>query len=64
VSNLRFTTQLENVVMQSVMNKEKPAEAAKAYLKKNPQVLDEWLAGVKTYDGKDGLPAVKAYLGL
>ncbi|MFM0290403.1 choline ABC transporter substrate-binding protein [Paraburkholderia megapolitana] len=64
VSNLRFTTQLENVVMQSVMNKEKPTDAAKAYLKKNPQVLDTWLAGVKTYDGKDGLPAVKAYLGL
>ena len=37
---------------------------AKDYLKKNPQVLDAWLAGVKTYDGKDGLPAVKAYLGL
>jgi glycine betaine/proline transport system substrate-binding protein len=64
VSNLHFTTQLENVVMQSVMNKEKPADAAKDYLKKNPQVLDAWLAGVKTYDGKDGLPAVKAYLGL
>jgi glycine betaine/proline transport system substrate-binding protein len=64
VSNLRFTTQLENVVMQSVMNKERPADAAKGYLKKNPQVLDAWLAGVKTFDGKDGLPAVKAYLGL
>ena len=64
VSNLRFSTQLENVVMQSVMNKQKPADAAKAYLKKNPQILDAWLAGVKTYDGKDGLPAVKAYLGL
>ncbi|CAH2898700.1 MAG: L-carnitine ABC transporter, substrate-binding protein CaiX [uncultured Paraburkholderia sp.] len=64
VSNLRFSTQLENVVMQSVMNKEKSADAARAYLKKNPQVLDAWLAGVKTYDGKDGLPAVKAYLGL
>ncbi|TKC87914.1 choline ABC transporter substrate-binding protein [Trinickia terrae] len=64
VSNLRFTTQLENVVMQQVMNKQKPADAAKDYLKKNPQVLDAWLAGVKTYDGKDGLPAVKAYLGL
>lgn len=64
VSNLRFTTQLENQVMQSVMAKEKPADAAKAYLRKNPQVLDAWLAGVKTYDGKDGLPAVKAWLGL
>jgi glycine betaine/proline transport system substrate-binding protein len=64
IGNLRFTTQLENQVMQGVMNKEKPSDAAKAWLKKNPQVLDSWLAGVKTYDGKDGLPAVKAYLGL
>ncbi|WP_421046208.1 choline ABC transporter substrate-binding protein [Paraburkholderia sp. A1RI-2L] len=64
VSNLRFTTQIENVVMQSVMKKEKPADVAKSWLKQNPQVLDAWLAGVKTYDGKDGLPAVKAYLGL
>ncbi|WP_118180357.1 choline ABC transporter substrate-binding protein [Paraburkholderia phosphatilytica] len=64
IGNLHFTTQLENQVMQGVMNKEKPSEVAKAWLKKNPQVLDSWLAGVKTYDGKDGLPAVKAYLGL
>jgi glycine betaine/proline transport system substrate-binding protein len=64
VSNLRFTTQLENQLMIPVMNKERPADAAKAYLKKNPQVLDAWLAGVKTVDGKDGLPAVKQYLGL
>jgi len=64
VSNLRFTTDLENRLMEPVMNKERPAVAARAYLKKNPQVLDAWLAGVKTVDGKDGLPAVKQYLGL
>ena len=64
VSNLRFTTQIENTVMQSVMNKERPFDVAKAYLKKNPQVLDPWLTDVKTYDGKDGLSAVKSYLGL
>ncbi|SAK86283.1 substrate-binding region of ABC-type glycine betaine transport system [Caballeronia catudaia] len=64
VSNLRFTTDLENRLMQPVMNKERPQEAAKAYLKQNPQVLDAWLAGVKTVDGRDGLPAVRQYLGL
>ena len=26
------------------------------------KVLSQWLAGVKTIDGKDGLPAVKAYI--
>jgi len=50
--------------MQSVMNKTRPADAARAYLKKNPQALEPWLSGVKTFDGRDGLPAVKAYLGL
>ena len=46
------------------MNKTKPTDAARAYLRKNPQMLDAWLAGVKTFDGKDGLPAVRAYLGM
>ncbi len=64
LSNLHFTTQLENKLMGPVMDKVKPSDAAKAYLKSNPQVLDAWLAGVKTVDGKDGLPAVKQYLGL
>ncbi|KIG10016.1 choline ABC transporter, periplasmic binding protein [Burkholderia sp. MR1] len=64
VRNLHFTTDLENRLMQPVMSKERPAEAAKAYLKSNPQLLDSWLSGVKTVDGKDGLPAVKQYLGL
>lgn len=64
LSNLHFTTQLENKLMGPVMDKVKPSDAAKDYLKSNPQVLDSWLAGVKTVDGKDGLPAVKQYLGL
>jgi glycine betaine/proline transport system substrate-binding protein len=43
-------------------DKMKPDAAAKAWLKKNPQVLDTWLAGVTTVDGKPGLEAVKANL--
>jgi glycine betaine/proline transport system substrate-binding protein len=38
--------------------------AAEKYLKANPGVLDAWLAGVTTYDGKPGLDAVKKSLGL
>jgi glycine betaine/proline transport system substrate-binding protein len=55
---------MENHLMASIMDKAEPNSVAKAYLKKNPQLLDKWLAGVKTFDGKDGLPAVKKYLGL
>ncbi|MFP6561650.1 choline ABC transporter substrate-binding protein [Paraburkholderia sp. B3] len=62
VSNLKFTTAIENHVMVPIMNKEDPNKAALEWLKANPQTLDPWLAGVQTFDGKDGLQAVKAYL--
>jgi glycine betaine/proline transport system substrate-binding protein len=62
LKNLQFTTDMENTVMLSIMNKAKPNAAAKDYLKKNPAVLDAWLKGVKTFDGKEGLPAVLAAL--
>ncbi|HEY4297694.1 MAG TPA: choline ABC transporter substrate-binding protein [Paraburkholderia sp.] len=62
VSNLHFTTDIENHVMLPIMNKTDPNKAARAWLKDNPGVLDKWLAGVTTFDGKDGLPAVKAYV--
>jgi glycine betaine/proline transport system substrate-binding protein len=62
VSNLQFTTSIENHVMVPIMNKEDPNKAALEWLKANPQTLDQWLAGVQTIDGKDGLQAVKAYL--
>ncbi|MFL9874693.1 choline ABC transporter substrate-binding protein [Paraburkholderia megapolitana] len=62
VSNLHFTTAIENHVMVPIMNKTDANKAATDWLKANPQVLDQWLAGVTTLDGKDGLPAVKAYL--
>ena len=49
--------------MGEVLDKKiKPNVAAKAWLKQNPQVLDTWLAGVTTLDGKPGLEAVKASL--
>jgi glycine betaine/proline transport system substrate-binding protein len=62
VSNLQFTTSIENHVMVPIMNKEDANKAALGWLKENPQVLDKWLSGVQTIDGKEGLPAVKAYI--
>ncbi len=50
--------------MVPIMNKQDPNKAAAAWLKQNPQQLDKWLAGVTTFDGKPGLPAVKTYLGI
>lgn len=63
LSNLSFTQGMENSIMADVVNnKVSNTEAAKAWLKANPAVLDTWLAGVQTADGKEALPAVKAKL--
>lgn len=62
---LSFTLAIENEMMGKIMDDHQaPAEAAKEYLKAHPKLLEPWLAGVKTFDGKPGLPAVKAALGL
>ncbi len=60
--NLQFTAEMESRVMEPIMNKVRPQLAARSYLKKNPAVLEPWLRGVTTVDGKDGLAAVAAAL--
>ncbi|MBU6961263.1 choline ABC transporter substrate-binding protein [Pseudomonas sp. CVAP len=63
LTNLSFTQEMENSIMAEVVNKKlSNADAAKAWIKANPAVLDKWLDGVKTVDGKDALPAVRAKL--
>lgn len=62
LKNLQFTTDMENQVMGPILEKVKPNTAARNFLKKNPAVLEPWLKGVKTFDGKDGLAAVTAAL--
>ncbi|MGF6205611.1 choline ABC transporter substrate-binding protein [Pseudomonas frederiksbergensis] len=63
LTNLSFTQEMENSIMAEVVKKKvSNAEAAKAWIKANPAVLDKWLDGVKTVDGKDALGAVKAKL--
>lgn len=59
-----FTIEMENEVMAMLADGRTADAAAKDWLKTNPAVLDEWLDGVQTIDGKPGLAAVKAYLGL
>ncbi len=62
LKNLQFTTDMENQVMGPILAKTKPNVAARDFLKKNPGVLDTWLKGVKTVDGKDALAQVQAAL--
>ncbi|HEY1943299.1 MAG TPA: choline ABC transporter substrate-binding protein [Roseiarcus sp.] len=65
ISNLKFTVDIENVVMNKILTDgmEGP-KAAEAWIKTNPPELAGWLDGVTTFDGKPGLPAVKANFGL
>jgi len=65
LQNLSFNLDMEATVMEAITTGGKEAGAAATeYLKANPDVLTPWLAGVTTFDGKDGLPAVKASLGI
>ena len=63
LTNLKFTQDMENTIMDDVLNRKvASATAIRNWIKANPEVLDGWLAGVKTRDGGDGLAAVKAKL--
>ena len=63
LNNLTFSLTMENEVMGAILNDgEEPNDAAKAWLARNPEVLNAWLEGVTTLDGKEALPAVKASL--
>ncbi len=65
LGNLKFSLALENEIMGDILeNGAEAKEAAKSWLAAHPDVLAPWLDGVTTRDGKDGLPAVKAALGL
>lgn len=63
LNNLVFSLDMENQLMDAVLNNnQKPDVAAKAWIKANPQVLDTWLAGVTSRDGKPALDVAKAKL--
>ncbi|MEL6677245.1 MAG: choline ABC transporter substrate-binding protein, partial [Pseudomonadota bacterium] len=65
LSNLEFSLAMENEIMGAILNDgEDPADAAEAWLKGNPAVLEAWLAGVTTRDGSDAMAAVKSALDL
>jgi glycine betaine/proline transport system substrate-binding protein len=64
VRNLRFNLSMESQVMSPILQKRDPITSATDWLRANPSVLGDWLKGVQTFDGKDGVGAVRAYLGL
>jgi glycine betaine/proline transport system substrate-binding protein len=65
ITNLTFSLPMENEVMGKILfDGEDAGKAAEEWLKANPTAWTAWLDGVTTFDGKPGLDAVKASLGL
>lgn len=65
LQQLVFDVDTENRIMGAILDEGTDASAAAAAeLKANPGKLDQWLAGVTTFDGADGAAAVKSSLGL
>lgn len=63
LKNLKFDLDYENLGMNAIMNEgAEPAAAAKELLAKRPELLKQWLEGVKTRDGADGYEAAKSAL--
>ncbi|WP_198585863.1 choline ABC transporter substrate-binding protein [Pararhizobium haloflavum] len=61
LENLEFSLEMENEIMGAILNDgTEPEEAATAWLKDNPDVLESWLDGVETLDGGNGLEAVQS----
>lgn len=61
---MSFDVSMENVLMGEILGGKDSKEAATAWLKANPAVMDAWLKGVTTFDGQPGDAAVKSALGL
>jgi glycine betaine/proline transport system substrate-binding protein len=65
LSNLRFSLPMENEIMGAILDGgEDPNDAAAAWLKEHPEVVEGWLEGVTTFEGEPGLPAVEEHLGI
>ena len=63
LQNLEFTLDLENQIMGAILNDHAdPAEAAKTWLKANPDAAMVWLDGVSAQDGRDAVEVLTAAL--
>lgn len=63
LKNLEFTLDLENQIMGAILNdRADPGDAAKAWLKANPDAATVWLDGVTAQDGRDAVEVLTAAL--
>ncbi|TWI56509.1 glycine betaine/proline transport system substrate-binding protein [Pseudomonas duriflava] len=65
LSNLSFTLDMENQLMDAVLNQStNPRRAARDWLKTNPHLLEQWLHGVQLRGGGPALAKVTEELAL
>ncbi len=65
ISNLKFTLAMENEIMGAILDDgEDPKKAARAWLRKNPDVVTAWTEGVTTFDGGDASAALEKAMGM
>lgn len=65
LQNLKFSLDTENEMMGYMLDDGMDPQAAAVKLIKNhPELVDQWLAGVTTFDGGAGAAAVKSHLGM
>ncbi|MBC3419291.1 choline ABC transporter substrate-binding protein [Pseudomonas sp. RW3S2] len=58
--NLRFTSEGVSQVMEPILNRKAPLDAARDWLKAHPEQVSAWLEGVTTFDGKPADAALVA----
>lgn len=63
IANLKFNLDMEGEIMDAIIKGADANTAAGDWLKKHPDAVTPWIAGVTTFDGGDAAAAVKTALG-
>ncbi|MER8368761.1 choline ABC transporter substrate-binding protein [Mesorhizobium sp. M0991] len=63
ITNLKFNLDMEGEIMDAIIKGADGNTAATDWLKKHPDAVAPWIAGVTTFDGGDAAAAVKTALG-
>lgn len=63
ITNLKFNLDMEGEMMDAILKGTDANKAATDWLKKNPDAVTPWIAGVTTFDGGDAAAAIKTALG-
>jgi glycine betaine/proline transport system substrate-binding protein len=63
IKNLKFNLDMEGQMMDAILKGGDANTVATDWLKKNPDAVTPWIAGVTAFDGSDAAAAIKTALG-